>query len=200
MLRELAERLLEFSGTGWGPVVLVIHAFLEAFILPVAHDLFLISLCLARPHLSFLFALLSTIASVSGIMVGYAIGKWGGHPILKRLFTKRVLDAAEEHIHKYDFWAIAIACFTPIPVKVFAIFAGAVELNFKKLVVVAFIFRGARFFMVSALLFFYGEPARVWILDYLNWILLVVLILITVFYFLMHFLPHLLPIKSKPPE
>lgn len=167
-MREFAEHLLELAATPWGPIVLFAHSYMESFFLPVAHDLFLIAVCLAKPELSFVYALVSTIASTLGIATGYAIGKWGGHPILVKLFSKRIVDKAETFIHKYDFWAIAFACFTPVPVKVFSILAGTVELNFKKLIPVAFVFRGLRFLTVSTLMYFYGEQAREWILHYLN--------------------------------
>ena len=49
MLRPFAEHLLQFSSTAWGPVVLVVHAYLEAFIVPLAHEFFLIPVCLATP-------------------------------------------------------------------------------------------------------------------------------------------------------
>jgi len=66
-MRHIAEYLFEFSATGWGPVVMVLHAYLESFILPLAHELFLIPVSLATPKLSFLFALMSTTASIFGM-------------------------------------------------------------------------------------------------------------------------------------
>jgi len=199
-MRPIAEFLLEFASTNWGPLVLIGHAYFEGFILPVAHELFLIPVCLARPNLSFVFALMSTTASTLGIMTGFAIGRWGGHPILKKLFSERLLDKAEDFIHRYDFWAIAIACFTPIPVKVFAILAGAVEIRFKKLVIVAFIFRGARFFLVSSLLFFYGDIAREWILEYLDWFMIGLLIFMVVSFISLRVLAHLGERKGRSPS
>jgi len=170
-MRQFAEYLLDFVATEWGPVVLVTHAFLEAFILPVTHELFLIPIALARPHLSFVFALASTIASTTGIMVGYGLGRLGGRPILMRLFKPRVVATAKDYIHRYDAWAIAIACFTPIPVKVFALVAGATEMSIRKMIVIGFISRGLRYFLVVALIYFHGNAVREWILTYINWVM-----------------------------
>lgn len=165
MLRPFAEYLLEFASTAWGPAVLVLHAYLESFILPVAHEFFLVPVCLATPSLSFVFALMSTVASTLGIMTGYAIGGWGGRRILERVIKPSHLAIAEREIHRHDVWAIAIACFTPFPDKVFSILAGSMKLQFKRVVIVAFFSRGARFMLVSFLLFIYGEKAREWILN-----------------------------------
>ena len=133
---------------------------------------------------------MSTTASTLGILTGYAIGRFGGHPILAKIFPKKLLDKAEEAIHKYDFWAVAVACFTPIPVKVFALFAGALELDVKKLALVAFIFRGARFFLVSTLLFFYGETAKEWILNYLDQFFILILVIFTLLFIALRWMKH----------
>ncbi len=171
MLKEMTQYLFDLAATPWGPVALVVHAYLEAFILPVGHELILIPVALANPRWSLVFALMSTTASTFGIMTGYAVGKWGGRPLLKRVINPELLALTEREIHRYDVWAIAIACFTPFPDKVFAPVAGAIHLNFKKVVVVAFLSRGARFFLVCGLLFFYGESMKQWILDYAYYVL-----------------------------
>lgn len=178
-MRAIAEHLLEFAATGWGPFVLIVHGYLESFVLPVAHDLFLIAVCLARPHLSFVYALISTLASVCGIATGYGIGRLGGRPLLHRFIPEKSMDAAEIEIHRYDVWAIAVACFTPVPVKIFALLAGAVRLRFKRMLVVAFLARGLRFFLIAALLYFYGDRAKEWVLAYLDRFMILLLILMT---------------------
>jgi len=175
-LREFAEYLLEIAATGWGPVILVLHAFLESFILPIGHDIFLITVSLARPKWSLVFALLSTIFSTLGNIVGYKIGKAGGYSLLKRFVKPTTLALAEHEIKKYDIWAIAIACFTPFPDKIFSPVAGALNINFRKFVIVIFLSRAARFYLVSLLLFFYGEAMRQWILNYLGWVMIGLLI------------------------
>jgi len=199
-MREFAEYLLEFASTGWGPVVMVTHAFLESFILPLAHELFLIPVALARPHLSFVFALMSTTASVLGISVGYLIGRRGGRAIAMRIIQPRILIMAKRKIHQYDVWAVAIACFTPIPVKVFALVAGITRINYKKMVLVAFISRGARYFLVSALLFFYGEPIRAWILYYMDWLMIAALTVVIISVFAWKHVEKFLLHKSRVPS
>lgn len=168
MFRGWAETLLELAGTPWGPLVLVIHAFLESFILPVAHDFFLIAVSLGRPQMSLVYALMSTVASTAGNMVGYKIGKFGGRPLIERVVKFRTLKLTKELLHRYDAWATAIACFTPFPDKIFSLCAGAFHINFRRFVVVIFLARAARFYLICILLFFYGEAVREFLLEYLS--------------------------------
>jgi len=178
MLREWAETLLDLAGTSWGPLILVTHAFLESFIMPVAHDFFLIAVSLGRPKLSLLYALMSTVASTAGNMVGYQIGKFGGRPLIERVVKFRTLKLTKELLHRYDAWATAIACFTPFPDKVFSLCAGAFHINFRRFVVVIFLARAARFYLISVLLFFYGAAVREFLLKYLSAIMAGLLIFI----------------------
>lgn len=175
MLREAAEYLLQFAETPWGPLVLVAHAFLESFILPVAHDFFLIAVSLGKPKMSLLYALMSTAASTAGNMVGYKIGEWGGKPLLEKRVKSKTLHLTRKLLHRYDAWATAIACFTPFPDKIFSLCAGSFHIPFKKFVVVVFFSRAARFYLISFLLFFYGESIRAFLLEYINAMMLALL-------------------------
>lgn len=174
-MREFAEYLLRLASTPWGPLVMVLHSYLESFILPLDHALFLIPVALARPNLSFLYVLMSTVASCLGISTGYLIGHFGGKAFLLRFISAEKFLLARTEIHKYDAWAAVIACFTPIPVKVFAAVAGAVGLNFRKMIVIAFFVRGLRFGIAGGLIYFYGEVIREWILEYLGWVMMGIL-------------------------
>src|SRR3989338_2184064 len=173
-MKAFAEYLLSFASTPWGPLVLVLHAFLESFIMPIPHEFFLIPVALARPRLSFVFATLSTLASTFGIAVGYSIGFWGGRTFISKILNNKTFLLAKQLIHRYDAWAVALACFTPFPDKVFAQVAGLMHLHFKKMMVIAFLSRGLRFFLVSTLLYFYGEPIKHWIVNYLGPVMIVI--------------------------
>ncbi len=186
-MRELAESLLALAASEWGVAALIAHGYLESFILPVAHDLFLVTVALAEPHLSFIYSAISTLSSVLGLATGYAIGLWGGQFVLVRLVGPRMVIFAKRKIHRYDSWAIALACFTPVPVRVFAVVAGAVKLNFKKYIFIGMAARGLRFFLIGALIFFFGETIREWILEYMTWVMLGIFALLIIAGLIWHF-------------
>jgi membrane protein YqaA with SNARE-associated domain len=151
-MREWAETLLELTKTPWAPVVMVLHAFLESFIMPIPHDIFLATVSLGQPKWSLVFAFMSTTASTLGNMVGYQIGKWGGRPLIERVVKPKTLEMTRKMLDKYDAWATAIACFTPFPDKIFSLCAGSFHIKFNKFVVVVFFSRAARFYLISIVL------------------------------------------------
>ena len=58
---------------------------------------------------------------------------------------------------------VLIAAVTPFPYKVVTIASGAAQLSLAVLVVASIIGRGLQFFMVAALLWKFGPPARAFI-------------------------------------
>jgi membrane protein YqaA with SNARE-associated domain len=152
------------------PLWLFIIAFIESSVFPIPPDVLLIGMGLANPQMSFLYATICTVGSVMGGMLGYGIGYFGGHPIATKLFRKERVEGAERIYQKYDIWAVAIAGFTPVPYKVFTILTGVMEAKFWRFVVVSALSRGARFFIVAALMFFFGETIKGFLDKYFGWL------------------------------
>ena len=55
-------------------VLVILVSFIEAIFFPVPPDVMLIPMSMSKPKSAFRFALYTTIASVVGGMIGYAIG------------------------------------------------------------------------------------------------------------------------------
>ena len=182
---RLAEYFINFVNTPWAPVLLFIHAFMEASFLPGAHDFFLVAVDVIRLDLCFFFAAFSTVGSTCGGCFGYGLGRFLGRPLLTKLAKKETVDAVERSYQKYGMWAVAFAGFTPVPYKIFAVSSGVFEINFPKFVVVSFFARGARFFLVSALIFFIGSQIKDNIIHYFNIFSIVLLSLIAICFFVM---------------
>ncbi|OVE75104.1 hypothetical protein BVX95_00230 [archaeon D22] len=166
-----------------GATGLFFLAFIESIFFPIPVDFLLIVLCLARPELSLFFALVTLVGSILGGIFGYKLGQYLGLPILKKMFSEKKIKTVHKYYEKYETLAIAVAGFTPLPYKVFAVSAGVFYINFKKFVVVSTITRGARFFLVATLLMFYGEAITGFIDEYFNTITLASGVLIVVGYF-----------------
>lgn len=75
--------------------------------------------------------------------------------------------------NQYDVLAVAAAALTPIPYKLFTIGGGLCKINFPLFVMVSFIFRGLRFFAVSALIYKFGLPVKTFIEKYFNLLTLI---------------------------
>lgn len=171
-LKELPARLLHwvesFAATPYGDWALFVIAFAESSFFPIPPDVLLIALCLGRPESSLWFALLCTVGSVTGGMLGYGIGFYGGRPLLKRLFNSRKIGAVESLYDRFNAWATGIAGLTPLPYKIFTIAGGVFAINFKIFVVASIAARSLRFFAVAGLMYLYGEPVKAFIERYLN--------------------------------
>lgn len=168
MLKDLYNWTIHWSGTPHAMYALFFISLAESSFFPLPPDLLLIPMCLATPHLSFLYALICTVGSVLGGVIGQGIGFYGGRPIVKKLFHQDLIASAENLYKKYDVWALGIAGFTPIPYKVFTILSGILRIRLITLVFVSFLSRGGRFFSVAALIYFFGEPINRFIQNYFN--------------------------------
>ena len=136
-----------------GFIVLFIWSFAESSFFPIPPDPVMWALIMINPELWWLYALVTTVASVLGALFGYFIGDKAGRPILKK-FIKGTEEEKESKMNKvenlfreYENMAILIAALTPIPYKIFTIMGGIIEMPKKGFVFWSIIGRGTRFFL-----------------------------------------------------
>ncbi len=158
--------MVGLAETPAGPLGLFGLAVAEASFFPLPPDLLLVALSLLQPAHSFLFAAICTVGSTVGGILGYAIGRWGGRPLLDRVVSAHTILVIERQFQRYDVWAVAIAGFTPIPYKVFTIAGGVFRIHFWRFVLASLGSRGARFFLVGAVIYAFGDEAKRLIHDY----------------------------------
>ena len=163
----------------WGVLGLAVNSCIESFFLLPPPDILLISMDLAKPEKALYYAFVCTIASAIGGAIGYAIGRFGGRPVFNFLFRKKQdkLESVEKMYKEYGSFAVFFSAFTPIPYKIFTIASGILKMNFLKFFIASFVGRGARFFLVSLVLMFFGEAVK----KYIELVILAVTILIVIF-------------------
>ena len=160
----------------WG---LAINSCVESFFLLPPPDFLLIAMDLAKPEKALFYATVCTLASAIGGAIGYAIGFWGGRPAFKFLFKKHMykLDKVEQMYKEYGSFAVFFSAFTPVPYKIFTIGSGILRMHFWKFFSVSLLGRGARFYLVSLVLMFFGEAVK----QHLEAIILLVSLVIIIF-------------------
>ena len=162
-------------------------SFAESSFFPIPPDVMLMPMSLARPEGWIRFALLTTIMSVLGGIVGYFIGVWAFEWLESILTTGGYADKFGQAKSLFDKWGVAailVAGFSPIPYKLFTITAGLLSMAFLPFVIASAIGRGARFFLVAGLVAKAGPKMEPTILKYIEWLgWLVVGLLITIIIF-----------------
>jgi len=171
-LRRLYNWVIHWAHTPYGAPALFILSFTESSFFPIPPDVLLMALAIGLPKKAFRFASVCTIGSVLGGMLGYYIGvgflELIGYSILEFYGAMDKFEMVHEMYRRYDIWFVGAAGFTPIPYKVFTIAAGAFQMDFLRFVAVSAVSRGARFFIVSALIWKYGERIKTFIDRYFN--------------------------------
>ena len=174
----LVDWVLGWAQSPSGAAALFVLAFAESSFFPIPPDVLLIALALLRPEMAFKLALICAAGSVLGGMFGYLIGWVGGRPLLHKLFSESKIEVVKRAFEKYEVWAIAVAGFTPVPYKVFTLSAGTFEMPFKPFALVSALSRSARFFLVAAAIFIWGESVKHLIERYFNWFSIIFMILL----------------------
>ena len=167
-------------------------SFAESSFFPIPPDVMLAPMCLANRASAWRFALITTTASLAGGIAGYAIGyylfaviepwlhAWGYWPAYLQ---------GREWFDAWGVWAVLIAGFSPIPYKIFTISAGAVVLSFPGFVLASLVGRGARFFLVAAMVVAFGDRMEKSIATYverIGWSVVVLVCVIGGYFWLSH--------------
>ena len=164
MLRRLYDSVLALAASRHAPWWLAAISFAESSFFPIPPDALLIPMCLARPQRAWRLALVCTVASVLGGMLGYYIGYALFEVLAGPLIRFYHYEAAFEHFRatyaEYGLWVILVKGLTPIPYKIVTIASGAAQFNFGVFMLASIATRGARFFLVAGLLRAFGEPVR----------------------------------------
>lgn len=146
-----------------GPALFGI-SFLESSVFPIPPDVMLIPMVLARPERAWLYAAICTAGSVLGGIAGYAIGYFLyetlGQWLISTYGLAQQFEAYRAAYNEWGLWIILIKGATPIPYKIVTIASGAAAFNFWIFLAASLVTRGVRFFLVAALLYWFGTPIR----------------------------------------
>ena len=173
MFRWLYNVTVRAAGHPQAPWFLGVLSFAESSFFPIPPDVMLAPMTLARRSRAWHFAIIATVGSVLGGMLGYLIGALFLESLLPWLHQLGYYEgyaAARGWFAAYGFWAVLLAGFSPIPYKVFTIAAGAVAMPFLPFVLASLAGRGLRFFIVAGLVRWLGPVFEQRLLKYIDWI------------------------------
>jgi membrane protein YqaA with SNARE-associated domain len=181
-MRKLYYWVLSWAFSPYAVPALFLLAFSESSFFPIPPDVLLIALAISVPRKAFYYALICSLGSVLGGMVGYLIGYAFMDAVGFRIvelygFTDKWRLVGDLY-SRYAAWAVGIAGFTPIPYKVFTIAGGAFKIDFLTFVIASALSRSARFFIVGALIYKFGPPVRHFIDKYFDILAVVFVVLL----------------------
>ena len=164
MLRRLYDWLIAAADKPYAPWLMGAISFAESSVFPIPPDAMLIPMCLARPDKAYRYALICTIASVLGGILGYLIGYYLfealAQPVLRAYGYADALIRFQEWYDRWGALVILIKGLTPIPYKIVTIASGAAKFDFLIFLAASIATRGARFFLVAALIRRFGAPIQ----------------------------------------
>ena len=164
MLRRLYNWTISLAQSPHALWALAIVSFVESSFFPIPPDVLMIPMIIARPSRAFLIALVATVASVAGALLGYYIGAalmdTVGQPILDMYGKGDSFDEMAAVFNQYGAWAVVVAGVTFLPFKVITIASGVTGLPLGIFIVSSIFARALRFFLVAALLWKFGAPIR----------------------------------------
>jgi membrane protein YqaA with SNARE-associated domain len=164
MLQALYARILRLAAGPNALAALLAVSFVESSFFPIPPDILLIPMILARPRDAWRLAAFCTLASVVGGLLGYAIGYFLfdaiGRPILEFYHAMDRYEALRTGFQQWGVWIIVLKGMTPIPYKLITIASGVAQFDIGLFVAASIVSRSLRFFLIAALLWWFGDAAR----------------------------------------
>jgi membrane protein YqaA with SNARE-associated domain len=167
---------------------LAIVAFTESCFFPVPPDVILIPMSLARPRRAWVYALVCTLGSVTGALLGYAVGALLYQTVGKWLIDLYGYGARMEQIKvlfaQWGWAVILLKGLTPIPFKIVTISSGLLGYNLPLFVLLCAITRGLRFAILALLLNRFGEPIKGLLERYFGAFMVIMVFLVIIGFYL----------------
>ncbi|MDG1456775.1 MAG: DedA family protein [Pseudoprimorskyibacter sp.] len=192
MLRRIYDRTMALADHPYALWWLALVAFVESSVFPIPPDVMIIPMVLARPDRAWRIALVATVASVAGGLLGYGIGALFydtmGRPMLEALGKADSMDAFNAQFNDYSFLAVLTAGLTPFPYKVITIMSGWTGMPILTFLATSILARSLRFFIVAGLLRAFGAPIKTFIEERLGLVFTAFIVLLVGSFFLLRYL------------
>jgi len=168
MFRKFYNKTIELAGNKKSKFFLGGISFIESFIFPIPPDVIIIPMTIAKPRSWVRIALIATVGSLMGAILGYFIGYIFFNEIGVKIFELYGVDNTSFLKDKIASqggviaWMtlLAIAGFTPVPFKLLTITSGFVHFNIFYFILISLLTRGSRFFILAFLIGNFGPTMR----------------------------------------
>jgi membrane protein YqaA with SNARE-associated domain len=164
MLRRLYRLTLSLSAHPHALAWLALVSLLESSVFPLAPDILIVPMVLARPRRHWAIAGVATFGSVFGGFIGYGIGHFLfealGRPVIEFYGAQGLFDEFRRLYNDWGIWIVAAGGFTPLPYKVVTIASGVTGLDPMQFALASIASRASRFFLEAGLIARFGQPMK----------------------------------------
>jgi membrane protein YqaA with SNARE-associated domain len=195
MLSGIKSKMMNAARSPNAERALFVVSFAESSFFPLPPDLMLGPMAAAEPKKWLRYAIVCTIASVLGGLLGYAIGMF-----LMDQVGRYILDffgySGERELELRAFydqwgaWFIFLKGLTPVPFKLVTILSGALHFSLPIFIVACIITRGARFLVVAWIFQKFGPQIAPVMEKRMGLVLVVVAVVIVAVVLALRFMPH----------
>lgn len=160
--QRLYQRVEALSSTPHALAAMLAVSVVDASVFPIPPFALLVPMVLAQPQRWWRYALLGTLASIGGGLLGYWLGTgisagalhWLNIDLDVRI-TRFGLNATVGQLLGDRFWILALLCSVlPTPFKIVAIGSGMVSVPLERFLLAATLGRATRFFLVAGVMRF----------------------------------------------
>jgi membrane protein YqaA with SNARE-associated domain len=154
----LRHALLPYGGFGLMVLAMCDSSF---FSLPEINDVLLMTFAINEPHNMVKFALLTTLGSLIGCALLYAVGRKGGETFLRKSFAGERLAKVQSWYQRHGILAVIVPSLLPppTPFKLFVLSAGTFGISWPRFIAGVVIGRCIRYFSEGILAVMYGPAA-----------------------------------------
>ena len=164
MIKKLYDKCVIWAGYKYAKQILAIEAFIESSFFPIPPDVMIIPMVVSKRNEFIQIALIATIFSVLGALLGYYIGYSLNEIAVKILefYGYEYSDTFNEKFATgggFKAWLgiLFTAGFTPLPFKLLTISSGIIHFNLISFIFICVVTRGLRFFLVAYLTYKFGQ-------------------------------------------
>jgi membrane protein YqaA with SNARE-associated domain len=195
MLNGLREKMMSAARSPNAERALFAISFAESSFFPLPPDLMLGPMAAAEPKKWLRYAIVCTVASVLGGLLGYAIGMFLMDQVGRHILNFFGYSGDREmelraFYDQYGAWFIFLKGLTPIPYKLVTILSGALHFSLPIFIVASAITRGLRFTAVAWIFQKFGPQIAPIMEKRMGLVLVVVAIVIVAAVLALRFIPH----------
>ncbi len=169
MLQKLYDRCLNLARHKFSKPFLAFISFIESSFFPIPPDVMIVPMVLAKKEDYLKIFFIATLFSVLGGVFGYFLGStfldFSMSIIEFYNYEDKVFSLQDKLSNKAGLFlwigTLFLAGFTPLPYKVFTITSGFISFNLYIFILISFISRGLRFFIVSYLSMKFGDKFEI---------------------------------------